>query len=325
MNIAQVEKTMSIVVNNWRMDPSLNALIHCETGEARRLGEYHFLLLETLAKNADNVLSRTYLMAEVWKNRIVGGNSLPTAIHALRVAIDDDGKQQEIIRTIPKKGYLFNKQYLTIEYVDAPHENPVLPEEKDEVAPVATPLASAEDTQRPALAENKVTGEQASSVEERSPTVRKTRHRNVAFVLAGVVGIALLLLSVMNPFQAPTTLSAPDAPLLVKETLANTSNIEIFHLYTSTPNKKAVSLLAQHTSPAMQRINALLLARNAKLTLYYKFSLSKFTLDMVTENPCSNNRQLTLNFENWQNKDNEMNSVMYQEVEKMLNEMPECK
>ncbi|ELW1278454.1 TPA: transcriptional regulator, partial [Escherichia coli] len=27
---------MSIIINNWRMDPSLNALIHCETGETRR-------------------------------------------------------------------------------------------------------------------------------------------------------------------------------------------------------------------------------------------------------------------------------------------------
>lgn len=98
--LAKVNSTMSIIINNWRMDPSLNALIHCETGETRRLGEYHFILLETLAKNADVVLSRSYLCAEVWKNRIVGGNSLPTAIHALRVAIDDDGKQQNIIKTI---------------------------------------------------------------------------------------------------------------------------------------------------------------------------------------------------------------------------------
>ncbi|MGE6062541.1 winged helix-turn-helix domain-containing protein, partial [Klebsiella pneumoniae] len=63
--------------------------------------------------NADVVLSRSFLMTAVWKNRIVGGNSLPTAVHALRVAIDDDGKQQEIIKTIPKKGYLFNKNYLS--------------------------------------------------------------------------------------------------------------------------------------------------------------------------------------------------------------------
>lgn len=110
---------MSIIINNWRMDPSLNALIHCETGETRRLGEYHFILLETLAKNADVVLSRSYLCAEVWKNRIVGGNSLPTAIHALRVAIDDDGKQQNIIKTIPKKGYLCTKSMCLSESMPA--------------------------------------------------------------------------------------------------------------------------------------------------------------------------------------------------------------
>ena len=136
---------MSIVVNNWRMDSSLNALIHCETGEIRRLGEYHFILLETLAKNADVVLSRSFLMTAVWKNRIVGGNSLPTAVHALRVAIDDDGKQQEIIKTIPKKGYLFNKNYLT-EIID-PNENKAddsAVEVTEENAEVAETLASEE-------------------------------------------------------------------------------------------------------------------------------------------------------------------------------------
>ncbi|MCN4868186.1 transcriptional regulator, partial [Escherichia coli] len=42
LSLAKVNSTMSIIINNWRMDPSLNALIHCETGETRRLGEYHF-------------------------------------------------------------------------------------------------------------------------------------------------------------------------------------------------------------------------------------------------------------------------------------------
>lgn len=45
-------------------------------------------------------------MTEVWKNRIVGGNSLPTAIHALRMAIDDDGKQQEIIKPFLKRVFI---------------------------------------------------------------------------------------------------------------------------------------------------------------------------------------------------------------------------
>lgn len=103
LSLAKVNSTMSIIINNWRMDPSLNALIHCETGETRRLGEYHFILLETLAKNADVVLSRSYLCAEVWKNRIVGGNSLPTAIHALRVAIDMMANNRTLLKPSRKK------------------------------------------------------------------------------------------------------------------------------------------------------------------------------------------------------------------------------
>lgn len=134
LSLAKVNSTMSIIINNWRMDPSLNALIHCETGETRRLGEYHFILLETLAKNADVVLSRSYLCAEVWKNRIVGGNSLPTAIHALRVAIDDDGKQQNIIKTIPKKGYLCNKEYVSLPEL-SPAEALIITDQIQDTAP----------------------------------------------------------------------------------------------------------------------------------------------------------------------------------------------
>lgn len=105
---------MNIIVNNWQLSPSLNAVIHCESGEERRLGEFHYLLLELLIAHADDVLSRDYLMTKVWKNRVVGSNSLPTAIHALRLALGDDGKQQEIIKTIPKKGYLLSKEYLVL-------------------------------------------------------------------------------------------------------------------------------------------------------------------------------------------------------------------
>ncbi|HAT8014134.1 transcriptional regulator [Citrobacter rodentium] len=315
---------MSIVVNNWRMDSSLNALIHCETGETRRLGEYHFILLETLAKNADSVLSRSYLMAEVWKNRIVGGNSLPTAIHALRVAIDDDGKQQEIIKTIPKKGYLFNKDYLTIEYSSEAAEHVVLSENKNKENLTTTDFTAAEATAPWPLTADEAADQQLPSTAVVPPPAEPSRRRNTLFIGAGIAVIALFLLSLIYYFQAPTTPVSPDSPRLVKETFDHADNMEIYHLYTSTTNKKSTSLLAQHISPAIARINELLKARNAKLTLYYKFALNKFTLDMVLDNQCDSKWQLALNFENWQNKDNETNTVMYQEVEKMLNEMPEC-
>lgn len=74
------------------MDLLFNVLIYCEMGEICCFGEYYFILLEILVKNVDVVLLWFYLCVEVWKNCIVGGNSLLMVIYVLCVVIDDDGK-----------------------------------------------------------------------------------------------------------------------------------------------------------------------------------------------------------------------------------------
>lgn len=316
---------MSIVVNNWRMDSSLNALIHCETGEIRRLGEYHFILLETLAKNADVVLSRSFLMTAVWKNRIVGGNSLPTAVHALRVAIDDDGKQQEIIKTIPKKGYLFNKLYLT--EIIAPNENKVddrASEVTEENAEVVETLASEE--QLPSTTTEK-TSLNNSSLHEVSKKKLATKHHPYRAVLITlpVIVVALSLFALISYFKAPSATKTEETPQLVKETLENANRITVYQLYDPGENKKSLSLVSKHILPGIEQINQLLVAHSASMTLYYRVSLNKLALDIVMSNQCNDSWQLALSFDNWLNKDNEMNGILIKEVEKMLNEMPKCK
>ncbi|MES3499509.1 winged helix-turn-helix domain-containing protein [Citrobacter portucalensis] len=316
---------MSIVVNNWRMDSSLNALIHCETGEIRRLGEYHFILLETLAKNADVVLSRSFLMTAVWKNRIVGGNSLPTAVHALRVAIDDDGKQQEIIKTIPKKGYLFNKNYLT-EPIDS---NEVIAddstidevERSTEVIETLTPIETLPSANQEKTA---LLNSQLSLKNQRKTTNRRHPYRAVLITLPVIV-IALLLFILISYFKAPSATKTQEAPQLVKETLENTDRITAYQLYDPGENKKSLSLVSQHILPGVEQINQLLVTHSASMTLYYRVSLNKLALDIVLSNQCNDDWQLALSFDNWLNKDNEMNGILIKEVEKMLNEMPKCK
>lgn len=315
---------MSIVVNNWRMDSSLNALIHCETGEIRRLGEYHFILLETLAKNADVVLSRSFLMTAVWKNRIVGGNSLPTAVHALRVAIDDDGKQQEIIKTIPKKGYLFNKLYLT--EIIAPNENKVndsASEVTEENAEVVETLASEE---QPPSEIEKISLNN-SSLHEASKKKLATKHHPYRAVLITlpVIVVALSLFALISYFKAPSSTKTEETPQLVKETLENANRITVYQLYDPGENKKSLSLVSKHILPGIEQINQLLVAHSASMTLYYRVSLNKLALDIVMSNQCNDSWQLALSFDNWLNKDNEMNGILIKEVEKMLNEMPNCK
>lgn len=292
LSLAQVTPTMSIIVNNWRMDPSFNALIHCETGETRRLGEYHFILLETLAKNADTVLTRSYLCAEVWKNRIVGGNSLPTAIHALRVAIDDDGKQQNIIKTIPKKGYQCNKDYVSLPE-SSPAEAVIMTIETQEEAP-----SVAEEIQPTAL-----------------PSAGSKKHK-------GMMGLALVVAIVFvgSTVGYSHLKNTPDAPQLVKESV-NSPRIKIFHL-TSAGENNSAPLLSQTLLPGKDKLDNLLSTHNMTMTTYYKYVRNRLESDIVLRNQCNGSWQLTFNVDSWQNSD--INSAMYQSLEKLLNTVQKC-
>ncbi|EKI8156331.1 winged helix-turn-helix domain-containing protein [Escherichia coli] len=283
---------MSIIINNWRMDPSLNALIHCETGETRRLGEYHFILLETLAKNADAVLSRSYLCAEVWKNRIVGGNSLPTAIHALRVAIDDDGKQQNIIKTIPKKGYLCNKEYVSLPE-SSPAEELIITDQLQATVPVMQEDIS------PAV-----------------PPVPDTKKHKRMMGLALIAAVILVGSTVGYSYLK----NRSDAPQLVKESI-NSPRIKIFHLSSGKENN-SVPLLSQTLAPGKDKLDNLLSAHNMTMTTYYKYVRNRLESDIVLRNQCNGSWQLTFNVEGWKNSD--INSALYQNLEKLLNTVQKC-
>lgn len=282
---------MNIIVNNWRMDPSQNALIHCETGEMRRLGEYHFLLLETLTTNADEVLSRTYLCGQVWKNRIVGGNSLPTAIHALRAAIDDDGRQQNIIKTVPKKGYLCNKEYVY--------------QVEDAVLPSTEPS-------KPELTE---TPEELHHIDIQEKTVKGAFFPGTKMITPLLLAVIALTGGIFLSRQQTT-----DTPKLVKESV-NSPRIKIYHLST-TGKSSTTPALANFLAPGQQKVESLLSAHHMTMTLYYRYVQNRLESDMVLRNLCNDSWQLTFNVEDWQN--NDINSAMYQNLEKLLNTVQTC-
>ncbi len=66
-----------------------------------------FDLLVHLLKHRDRVVSRDDLLALVWGGRIVSDSTLDSRINAARNAIGDNGKDQRLIRTIPRKGIRF--------------------------------------------------------------------------------------------------------------------------------------------------------------------------------------------------------------------------
>jgi pimeloyl-ACP methyl ester carboxylesterase/DNA-binding winged helix-turn-helix (wHTH) protein len=76
-------------------------------GTARPIEPQVFDLLHLLVRQRERVVSTDELMAAVWNGRIVSESAVSARISAARSAIDDDGKRQHWIRTVPKRGFRF--------------------------------------------------------------------------------------------------------------------------------------------------------------------------------------------------------------------------
>ena len=66
-----------------------------------------FDLLIYLVENRDRVVSKDDLIASIWGGRIVSESTLTSRINAARKAVGDNGKDQRVIRTAPRKGVRF--------------------------------------------------------------------------------------------------------------------------------------------------------------------------------------------------------------------------
>lgn len=66
-----------------------------------------FDLLAFLVSNSGRVITQDEIFERVWNGRIVSQSTLTSRINAARTAIGDDGRRQEKIKTITRKGYRF--------------------------------------------------------------------------------------------------------------------------------------------------------------------------------------------------------------------------
>lgn len=66
-----------------------------------------FDLLNYLIRNRERVVSKDELIAGVWNGRFVSDAALTTRLNAARSAIGDSGEKQQLIKTLPRKGFRF--------------------------------------------------------------------------------------------------------------------------------------------------------------------------------------------------------------------------
>jgi TolB-like protein len=104
--------------------------LHCGAAEVP-VEPQVFDLLEYLVRNRDRVVSKDDLIASVWHGRIISESTLSTRITAARSAIGDNGGEQRLIKTLPRKGVRFVG---TVREEQKPPEIAGEPEHKTRVA-----------------------------------------------------------------------------------------------------------------------------------------------------------------------------------------------
>ena len=76
-------------------------------GLARPIEPQVFDLLHHLIRERERVVSTDELIDAVWGGRIVSDSAVSARISAARSAIGDDGKRQQWIRTVQRRGFRF--------------------------------------------------------------------------------------------------------------------------------------------------------------------------------------------------------------------------
>ncbi|MDF2152829.1 winged helix-turn-helix domain-containing protein [Vibrio sp. CAU 1672] len=78
------------------------------SGASKNIKSTESRILKLLLDHQDQVVSKDVLIAETWGSRVVSDSSLTQAIAHLRLALGDNGREQKIIKTLPKEGYQLN-------------------------------------------------------------------------------------------------------------------------------------------------------------------------------------------------------------------------
>lgn len=99
----KLDTSASFQLADWQIRPASSEI--SRNGEIHQLEPRTMAVLQVLAANQGEVLSREQLENAAWKDMIVGYDALTKAINKLREALGDDKKAPRYIQTISKKGY----------------------------------------------------------------------------------------------------------------------------------------------------------------------------------------------------------------------------
>lgn len=311
-------------VNDWLLEISSGSILHLNTGERKRLGEYQLKLLDILTQHAGEILSREELTNMVWERRVIGNNSLPNAVHALRVALEDDGKQQKIIKTIPKKGYLLESSYCRCIETDALNENENITDIPHEGISTDSSIYNDEEASSNALSVEPVSpainpdsgySQETPQPDELQPA---KKHSWLAYMV--LILVAVLVSAAMGYKY----LSLNNITLAAAQQENNVySNIRLYQIVQDGDTATSKDSLYTKLKGTLYQLNQHLKTKNTYMDVYYKVSDQVLNYTFSVETTCAN-QQLAMTIYHWRTDTRQLNNLIFRETVRKINEIPAC-
>lgn len=303
-------------VNNWLIDIPSGSILHLITGERKRLGEYQLKLLHILMQEAGRIFTREELTNLVWERRVIGNNSLPNAIHALRAALEDDGKKQKIIRTIPRKGYLLEQEYCCfVEKEETEVSEPETAESADAARVADSPEEAA--LPLPVIEEIRVPQE---AITPRVPAKMGRFQRYTIFVL-------LMLLASFSSMILASRLAMhhPGNTLGGEEIQANVySNIKLFAIDNDVNPTWEDDQLYGKLKGTLYTLNQLIKSQSVTMDIYFLSENQTLNYTFSLHSRCDE-KQLVMTLYHWRIDALKLNNLILRETRRKLGEMATCK
>ncbi|MCS5451971.1 transcriptional regulator [Enterobacter huaxiensis] len=306
-------------VNNWLIDLPSGSIISLVSGERKRLGEYQLKLLYVLAENAGKILTREELTTLVWERRVIGNNSLPNAIHALRAALEDDGKAQKIIKTVPKKGYLLEQAWFrSVERESDEVEQPVNPTSPDfeEESSEETALLPADMM----LAELPEPENTAYTHEAPAPQVKAHSRFHLRLKMF-LLMVAVIVASAVSGWQYAN--SHGSRLVATEQEPGVYSNIRIYEM--SEANRLAMNKedFYSKIKDTLYAINQQNKSQSITMTIYYQSIDQTLNYTFALRSQCDK-KQLVMAIYHWRIDPTQLNNLILRETRRKISEMEVC-
>jgi len=101
-------------------------------GEVVPLRPKSFVLLRLFVENAGRLLTRDAINQAIWVDVVVTDDGITQCVHDIRRALNDSS--QQILRTVPRRGFIFDAEVVTKEKRISAHTNATLLQDKPSVA-----------------------------------------------------------------------------------------------------------------------------------------------------------------------------------------------